>query len=168
MNSSNFSLVISIISLLISTGLAIYKIYDTKKMDKAKMETEYFDSLYKDYLLIKLPKARAKMLFGQDYKLIGSQELTQLLNDIRQDSLYFMYSDSIFYNDLKCQLQNLEDYIVSHEDKSLIAEEQTEFLSNIQKKLTNIYELMLKKHNGKNKKSKIYLIKKIKKILCTH
>lgn len=113
------------------------------------METEYFDSLYKDYLLNKLPKARAKMLIGQDYKLIGSQELTQLLNSMRQDSLYFMYADSKFYNDLKTKLQSLEDYIVNHEDQKLIAEEQTEFFNNIQRQIMGIYDLMLKKHNGK-------------------
>ena len=146
---SILSLVISVISFIISTVLGIYKICDAKKTNKAKMETEYFDSLYKDYLLNKLPKARAKMLIGQDYKLIGSQELTQLLNSMRQDSLYFMYADSKFYNDLKTKLQSLEDYIVNHEDQKLIAEEQTEFFNNIQRQIMGIYDLMLKKHNGK-------------------
>ncbi len=139
------SLIISIVALLSSVIVAIYDKRVDKKLNDITMESLYFNELYKDLLLNKIPENRLKITINYEGKLIGGDDLVKTLKEIRRNSTYFLYTDKRFYERLKNSAQELEDYILSTEDKVLEGEEQTEVLNCITNKISNIYKVMTEK-----------------------
>lgn len=148
------ALILSIISIISSLVIAIYEIVENRKINKISLESEYFDSLFKDFLLKKIPSTRIKIQFNSEGKLIDTEEFVSVLNEIRKDSLYFIYTDKDFYNELKYSLQDLENYILNEENNELIGEDQTTFFNNVQEKITTIYDIMISKYSGTKPKKK--------------
>lgn len=146
--------ILSIISLIASVLVAFYEIYENRKLNNISLEAEYFDSLFKDYLLKEIPIKRKKIRFDMDSKLADADELIDVLNSIRHNSLYFQYADKEFYNNLKDALQGLEDFIVDSQNKAIIGEDQTDFFKKMQEKIEKIYDIMLKKYKGNKQKNK--------------
>ncbi len=70
------------------------------------------------------------------------------LNAVRQDSLYFMFTDNDFYTNIKIQLQNLEDFLVEKAEKELDIDEQERVLRQIEIKLEIIYKIFNDKYVG--------------------
>ena len=122
------ALIISIISLLLSIIITFCEIRENRKINDISLESEYFDYLFKELLLKEIPKSRAKISFNMNSNLINTEDLVSTLNDIRHSALYFQYTDTEFFNNLKTELQNLEDYLVKSDGKEMIGEEQTDFL----------------------------------------
>lgn len=148
------ALILSIISFISSLVIAIYEIVENRKINKISLESEYFDSLFKDFLLKKIPSTRIKIQFNSEGNLIDTEEFVSVLNEIRKNSLYFIYTDKDFYNELKYSLQDLENYILNEENKELIGEDQTTFFNNVQEKITTIYDIMISKYSGTKPKKK--------------
>lgn len=142
------ALIISIISLFVGIGIAIYEVIENRRINNISLESVYFDSLYKDFLLKQIPIARTKIIFDKDSKLSDTDELIDILNEMRNNSLYFRYVDKDFYDKIKELLQDLEDFIMSSSDKKIAGEDQTDFFKTMQDKISAIYELMLSKYKG--------------------
>lgn len=144
------ALVVSIVSLLVSTSLGVYELIQNKNLNRMSLESEYFDELFKKFLLVDLPKSRKKITFDANYVLVNTDELTKSLNDLRHNALYFQYTDKEFYSKLKNALRALEDYVVLSENVEMIGEDQSEFYNKMQELITDIYDVLLQKHlNGK-------------------
>ncbi len=148
------ALVLSIVSFIVSSVIGIYEIFENRKLKNISLESEYFDSLFKDFLLKKIPITRTKIRFDINSKLVDTDEFIDVLNEMRHNALYFLYTDKKFFNKLKNSLQDLEDY--NSGDKVIAGEEQTDFFKTIQDKLVDIYDIMLNKYKG----NKIYKSKK--------
>lgn len=88
------------------------------------------------------------MWISKDGYLKDSQPLIDELNEIRRDSLYFLYNNKSFYSKLKKKLQKLEDYLIKSEAALLVGEEQTAFLDSIQEQLNGIYEVISQAYCG--------------------
>lgn len=143
------ALVVSIVSLLVSTSLGVYELIQNKNLNRMSLESEYFDELFKKFLLVDLPKSRKKITFDANYVLVNTDELTKSLNDLRHNALYFQYTDKEFYSKLKNALRALEDYVVLSENVEMIGEDQSEFYNKMQELITDIYDVLLQKHlNG--------------------
>lgn len=133
------ALIISIISFLGTACLAIIQLIQSKKLSKTSIESEFFSEIYKEHLVKKLPEARRLMWVDKDKKLKDDKALIDELNSIRQDSLYFMYNNNVFYEKLKNALQSLEDYLINSEDKEV---DDSTFHTVVQDKLSLIYKII--------------------------
>lgn len=141
--------ILSIISMIVTAMIATYELLQNRKINDITLEAEYFDFLFKESMLRQIPLSRAKLVFDGNGKLTGTDELIDVLNSIRKDSIYFQYTDSNFYEKLKKQLQSIEDLLDKTADKIVVAEDQTKFFNELKKHIEILYDLMLKKHLGK-------------------
>ena len=143
------ALIISILSLIASITIALFQFFQNRKNNRLSIEAEYFDEIFKEFLLKDLPKNRKIITFGIDYKLKNTSELIESLNNLRHDTLYFQYTDKEFYKQLKDALSDLEDYIIDSQNKEMIGEEQVEFYVTMQERIQIIYKILSLKHFGK-------------------
>ena len=145
------ALVISILALVFSGIVLIVETIREFKITRMGMEFEFYMEIYKEHLIKKIPEARRVMRFDESHCLKDAQPLIDELNEIRRDSLYFMYNNKNFYTQLKTKLQTLEDYLIVTEAKKVLADEQTAFWNEVQEGLKGIYETISKAYRGKIK-----------------
>jgi len=143
------ALVISIIALLVSIVVACIEYFRDFKIAKIGLEFEFYREIYKEHLIYKIPEARNVMWIDEKRYLRDSDKLIEELNRIRRDSLYFMYNNRPFYEELKTQLQKLEDYIIKAGEKELAIDEQATFLNTVQDSLDGIYRVISNAYCGK-------------------
>lgn len=140
-------MILSILALAISIITAIIEYVWNKAINITNLESEFYKNIYFDYLMKKIPEARQEIRYNNG-KVCDVVKLTDVLNDMRQDSLFFKYKDKGFYNSLKQKLQNLEDYLVKSNDKEMDADDFVEFNSEINCKIEEIYDFIMKKYKG--------------------
>lgn len=143
------ALIISIISLMATTIIGIYELKSNRKINDITLEADFFDFLYKDLMIKQIPSCRAKLLFDQNNKLTGADDLIDAISEMRKKSIYYQYTDKLFYDRIKLKLQNIEDMLQESCDLKMLAEDQTDFFNNLQKEMKELYELLLKKYQGK-------------------
>lgn len=148
MNLSNPSDVLSLIAIIVAIGSAIYQLRHETQVNTINLEADYFKELYMTHLLRLLPKTRTYLRFDKG-TLMDIDRMIDELNAIRNDSLYFMYVDSSFYEKLKMYLQDLEDFLIITSNQSIVGPNQEEVFKDIEIKLEDIYELLSKKYHGK-------------------
>lgn len=146
--SDKIALVLSILSLISSIVMVIFQVKKSKKLNDITLESNYFDYLYRDLLVLKIPSARVKMTFNSESHLVGTEEILSVITEIRHKSMYFQYADKAFYDNLKRKLEDLENYIVRTEDKVVKGEDQRDFFNTIHSRISGIYNLMLSKYKG--------------------
>lgn len=148
MHNLDISDILSIIAIIVSGGLAIHQWRRDSHANLVNLEADYFKELYMEHLLHQLPRARTYLHF-QNGILKDIDNLLDELNAIRNDSLYFMYVDSEFYQQLKCKLQELEDYIIVVSDQYIEKDNHQEVFDNIQMHLEELYKILSNKYHGK-------------------
>ena len=95
---------------------------------------------FKIYLTEKIPKAISNISFDGN-RLTNIDELQDALNSFRNDLVYFKYLDEVFYKDFKNAAQNLEDYIVKNEGKTVENTDIANILQEIVKKIKVLYDV---------------------------
>lgn len=143
------ALVISILALILSAIVAIVEYIRDYKITKINVEFEFYRDIYKKYLTNTIPNARGLMFVDKNGKLQDAEQLVEALCAMRRDSMYFMYSNKTFYNDIKKKLQKLEDLLVESGDRVFDAQDKVEFELDVQKYLEGIYELISKAYSGR-------------------
>ncbi len=141
--------ILSIISIIATVIIATYELVQNRKINDITLEAEYFDFLFKESMLRQIPLSRAKLVFDGNGKLTGTDDLIEVLNSMRRNSIYFQYTDGTFYEKLKKQLQGIEDLLDETADKNVVAEDQTKFFNELKENIETLYDLMLKKYLGK-------------------
>ncbi len=140
-----WSYIISIIAIIVSVFVALYEYTYNKKLNSINLESSYLEKIFADFLVNKIPEARNKIRFVSN-KLDGINDLQNEVISIRKSALYYKYTDKDFYNDLKKNCQNLEDFIVTYanveitgEDQYDISKKQMNILNKIETKIEDIY-----------------------------
>lgn len=141
------ALIISILSIIVSFIVLFVELYYSKKINDINLEASYMTTIYAEHLIRNIPNARKYIGFPNN-KLSGIVELQKSLNLLRQDSIYYKYSDESFYIELKNACQLLEDYIVNNEDKEMDFGGQADTYVYIEKSLQNIYAIVNKKYTN--------------------
>ncbi len=147
MDFSNTSDILSLIAIIVSLVSAAYQWNLDIHMNKVNLEADSFKILFSKHLLYDLPIARTYLRFDND-RLVDTDLLLDEINLIRQDALYFMYSDKDFYTDIKIKLQDFEDYLINTENESLNQDKQEEVFKEISNKLEMIYKTFNDKYIG--------------------
>lgn len=143
------ALIISIIAIVVSVVTAVNDNRRDMKINQINLSAIYFQEIYKDHLIYKIPKARREMRIGPDRKLADTEKLIKELNDVRKDSLYYYYSDRPFYDELVNRLRMLEDYIVTSEVRNFNNEGKKDFFDQVEDDLKKIYSYIVEYYYGK-------------------
>lgn len=140
--------IVAIIAILVSLGTAIKQWCNDLHVNKVNLESDYFKELYTEILLYEIPKARSYLIFI-DGELCYIDNLINELNNIRQRSIYFLYMDEPFYENLKYALRDLEDYLFTCSEQVINDDEnQQVVMDEIQLKIKSVYEILSKKFYG--------------------
>lgn len=133
------ALIIAILALLVSVIVPIIEDRRERKINKINLESEFYKEIYKEHLIKLIPNARKYIGFTESGQLRDTEELREELNKLRQDSLYFLYSDKNYYNKLKRLTQELEDYLITSEENTYNLVERKDVLKEIQRRITELY-----------------------------
>ena len=83
-------LVLSIIAIVISVIAMCSEFFGSQRISRINLEAHFFEEIYNDYLLDKLPSARNKVTYNNNI-VTGTEELVDVLNEIRRKSIFFKY-----------------------------------------------------------------------------
>lgn len=145
------ALIVSIVAAIIALAVAFIQHKREHRINQTNLESVYFNEIYKEYLIKRIPNSRKYIHIDMNGVLKDTDKIRDELNNIRQDSLYYLYNDETFYNELKKKCQNLEDYLVRSSANPLLGEDQTEFHGKLQSELKEIYRTINNKFLGKKK-----------------
>lgn len=146
--------ILSILALTISIGTALFEYMWNKKNTLLYFEFDINSCIYKDYLIHKIPQARNYIVYS-DGELKDTKKLIDLLNEIRQNSLYYKYNDKKFYKKLCDCTQAIEDKLVL-KTGYMSCDDFSEFNYSLNDDITNLYTIIANKYKGEK-------IKKVKK-----
>ncbi|GKU78001.1 hypothetical protein [Paenibacillus sp. L3-i20] len=136
------AILVSIVAIIISIVVAIIQYNTAIGINKMNLKSVYFNEIYMKYLIYEIPNARKYIHITFEGKLTGDDKIRNELNKMRQDSLYYLYNDELFYNKLKHRCQILEDYIIESSTKKMLGEDQTEFNNKLKEELKAIYKII--------------------------
>lgn len=137
--------IISIIALIVSIIAAAYEIYLNRKINTINLNAYYFNEIYREHLINKIPKAR-KYISISNNKVVGCIYMIKEMQELQSDSLYYKYSDRVYFEKLKKSAQILEEYLIDCDNKTFVGEEQTDFLNNLATYLEKLYKVINEKY----------------------
>lgn len=145
------ALVISICAFIVSILVPIFEFLWNNKMNEHNLEAEYFREMYGEIMYQKIPKA-LEYIYYDGERISGTDNILDVLREIRLRSLYFKVTDNVFFEKLKCSVQDLEDYIVNTKDE-MSTMQFSSFYSTVMQNIDMIYKNMSEKYIGKKMNS---------------
>ena len=139
--------VLSFFSVIVALGSAIYTLKQNKTLNNINMRAKYFNIIFDDYLITKIPQSRKYLRFANN-KLVDSQQLCDTLSDMLNSALYFRYENKEFYTTLKTKVQDIEDYVMNCGNKIYEQEEQGIVFTTIHNKLADLYKCINDNYTG--------------------
>lgn len=149
LNLSSLELWLSFGAVIISIVSFAWQTYKEDKYHKTNLESSYFNDIYMKYLIKEIPEGRKRIAFNNG-RLSGTDNIITTLNNIRQDSLYFMFNDKKYYDNICDKLQKLEDKYVEVDE--LTNEQFVIFLSDTENMMSEIYKIITNKYHGNKRK----------------
>lgn len=146
--------VLSVVSFVVSTTVAIVAVVYSVTVNNTNLEAEHIRILYQKHIFEEIPSARRLVQFNGEGNLIGGGELKKAILELRKDSIYYKYTDNIFYNALKLACQKLEEYLIENTGKVLSGEDQADVLNEIDRLIASLYSTINIKYKGKKFKSR--------------
>lgn len=148
--SVTLELILSVLAIIISIGSVISEYFWNQKINRTNLEADFFKDIYGEYLMRKIPEAR-NVIHYSNQVVSDTDDLINVLNDIRQSSLFFKYKDKEYYKTLYDNLQGLEDKLVKKTGK-MNDDDYAEFIQEINTDIEDIYDIIMKKYVGKKVK----------------
>lgn len=145
---STIAIIVSIISIIVSAITAFVAYRQNVKLNRINMKARYYEKIFDEYLIKKIPQARKYLRFDKN-RLVDSQQLSEALSALLNDSLYFKYDDREFYKKLKQLIQEIEDYVLECGNSVYEPEEQAQVYIEIQNKLEKLYRYINDNYTGK-------------------
>lgn len=133
------AVVLSFFSILVALVSAVITYRQNSKLNNINMRAKYFNSIFDEYLITKIPEARKYLRFA-DNTLVDGQQLCEVLSQLLNDALYFRYENNEFYKALKIKAQAVEDYVMESGNKTYVQEEQGIVFNTIHEKLAELYK----------------------------
>ena len=134
--------ILSAISAIASSVSAILMYMQTKKINKFYVNQKYHSKIFDDFLIDKIPVARQDIKFDDEGKLVNAQKFVDELSNLRNNSLFYKYNSKEFYNKIKKQTQEIEDYVMNLGNKITEKEEQSKIFISINEKTEKLYEFI--------------------------
>lgn len=134
---------ISLAAILISIITPVFEYWWNRKLNRQNLAAEYFRHVYEDFLFEELPKAKTYIHYSNE-EISGTDEMLDVLREMRQKSLYYKSGDNEFYRNLLKEIQALEDYLVITY-KNIDDEMYIEFYRKVESYIDAIYNRIYNK-----------------------
>lgn len=133
------SAVIAGISAAISIVSCIYNNKQTKKINNINIKSRYFEKIFDEYLIYKIPEARQYIRFNEKGHLDDFQKMIDELSGMSKSASFFRFDNKEFFNKLKSVTQELENYLSDCGNKSFDNEEQANVYKEIADRTIKVY-----------------------------
>lgn len=144
------ALIISILALLVSVGVAIIEEKREYNISKISLEFDFYKEILGNHLIKSIPQARNSLCINKKtMTLSGESAFLDELALLRKDILYFKYSNPHFHSSLKQLIQDLEDFIIEKSSTTFDAESKKVFFQELQRRIELIYDTISKAYLGK-------------------
>lgn len=122
----------------------------TFRINKNALMSTYYSVTYKKYLTELLPITRMNISYDRQSRFLsGTDKLEDLIMDMRDESLYFKYQNTVFYKNLMVKLDKIDDLIVENGQKRLAENAFKEFEIKLDDAIANMYKLINDNYIGK-------------------
>lgn len=132
--------VIAIFALLIS----VFALYKQIKKDKVTQNTVFFNQIFFNFLTQDCVEARNDIRFDNRGRLENTKKFEELIAELGNKISFYEYVDKIFYDQLKNLLTELDDLVV--DDKEYRGKKQTDHSNKIDKKISELFKLIMDKY----------------------
>ena len=139
---------IEVISAILSGVAILVSIYAASTANKsaaAAIRSANCSTIFDEYLIKKIPRARTALDFGGDGYLRNGNKFCDVLSEMNVSALFYKYDDNEFFVELTKQSRNLEDMVAEAGNHPT---DQKKFWQDIQSSLESIYKLIDKKRTG--------------------
>lgn len=138
----------------ILSGLAvlvsIYAATTANKSAEAAIRSSNCSEIFDEYLIKKIPQARALLRFDETGRLCNGNALCEVLSAMNIASLFYRYDDNSFFNVLSVKCRKLEDTVAEAGNYPKASKnEQQQFWNEVQESLESIYKTIDTKRIGK-------------------
>lgn len=144
----NIELVLSIVAIIISLAAIAFEFFGNQRINRVNLRSTYYVEIYNNFLVTKIPEARNKLIYNNN-RISNTDELIDVLNDMRRKSLFFKYQDEKFYKKICDLLQSLEDKLVTDGDESLDSDEYCSFTKEVKESIDKIYKMIFDRYTGR-------------------
>lgn len=128
---------LDIVAIVISICTLIWTLKSNKDITEKTLNKEFFEQIYFDYIIIKLPDSLFKLEAKSGSATAECNHMKSLVLEILDKSIFYKYFDSDFYQKIKNILFDLDDILVraASETNSTKFREYKETIQNLSKDL---------------------------------
>lgn len=149
-NTWSIELIISLFAIIISIVTLIVELYFSNRNNKLNLEAHFFTEIFDIYLLEKIPNKRKGMTRDSETgEIIGIDELSDVLIELRQEAIYYKFKDKKFYNKLFQTIRDIEDNLIDYGNRKYDEESYDEVKKDINDKIEKLYSCIMNKYIGK-------------------
>ena len=124
----------------------------TERINHSNSMAKYFNVIFDDFLIYKIPEARRYIRF-EDERLTDFSKLVDELDNMLKSALYFKYTNREFYRELKCKISDVGNYLADcGNNYRYEQDEQAEEFKQINEKIEAIYKCINDAYEGNTKK----------------
>ena len=139
-----FALIISIISVVFS----IVALRIQKKLNTTNLQAIYYEEIFKEYLVKKIPDAVRKLKYEQGHLDGSYREISMTLLKMIDDSAYFAYANNSFYNKLRDLYGVLDEEMIKEASRIGVSrDEQKKFIYSVNVDIQEIVKFINKNYS---------------------
>ncbi|MBE5868264.1 MAG: hypothetical protein E7293_04795 [Lachnospiraceae bacterium] len=98
---------------VLSVMLSVYSLIVQRKLNTQNLQAIYFEKIFHEFLLEKIPTVATKLAFGANGRLLPNyKDVNQVMMEMIKKSKYFAYANNDFYCLLKEKTLYLEDELL--------------------------------------------------------
>lgn len=142
---------IALLAAILSVASLFFSVIVFRKQQKSNiqnLQAVYFNKIFFDYMLEKIPEAAWKLGFDSVGRLNSNyRELNKVMMQMVRDARYYAYADNAFYLGLKEKTQELEDRLLGILNEVVLdREEQNKILVEIHENIAEIIQYINNKY----------------------
>ena len=143
---------LSIVAIVVSCIGIIVTFYLENRRLKRESDSKFFQDIYFSYMKLIIPKAEAKLRFDHESNRIdGISNILSVLKNLRKKSSPYRFLDIEFYNQFTKFIENSEEFYSNKQNTVTDYQRFESFQVESRQKITELYDILNKKFQNKNK-----------------
>lgn len=143
---------LSIVAIVVSCIAIIVTFYLENRRLKRESDSKFFQDIYFSYMKLIIPKAEAKLRFDHESNRIdGISNILSVLKNLRKKSSPYRFLDIEFYNQFTKFIENSEEFYSNKQNTVTDYQRFESFQVESRQKITELYDILNKKFQNKNK-----------------
>lgn len=140
------AMITSVLAIIVSVAGIIIQ----KRLNSSNLQAKYFEEIFKDYFLVKIPKYANNLRFNSNGKLnMSYKELNNVFMEMVRKSAYFAYAKNDFYEELRKQTIQLDEKLILKAGETEQNEyKQKEFIFSVHQDIMKIVKLVNKNYHS--------------------